>query len=272
VTGSFDGTRVLKLSVEGEAGDEEADIEELEDVEPFVGEGATGTLLAANVGDLLVNVTAQAALFASSSPGDGGKGSWKPEDGKKKILAAVARDGRLALAIEGGAVVILEAKDGQLAQVGCVSSSLIFPLTLTSLTLTLPEQDYHLRHRCLRPRALFFFLRRPRYPRRRSLDAFSDRPSPLRSLPFSRRTTHPFDLFPYPIACPPYFRLHFFLFSTFDNPLLRSRRRFSHHFLRLPQSWRDRREKREDGPAGEEAVVTYGVRTEGGRDGGLCCE
>lgn len=126
---------MLKLSVEneGEGGEEEVDVEELEDVEPFAGGEGGGTLLAANVGALLVNVTPQGTLWASTEGGE--KGSWKPEGGKKKVMTAVAREGRLALAIEGGEVVLLEANDGGLVQVGCVVPSSSFSLTISSSIL-----------------------------------------------------------------------------------------------------------------------------------------
>lgn len=127
ITAGFEGTRVLKLSVtaEGEGEEEEVDVEELEGVEPFVDVEGAGTLLAANVGELLVNITPTAVLFVAES---GAKGCWKPEGGKKKIVAAVAREGRVALALEGGEVVLLEAKEGGLVQVGFVLLLLLFLL------------------------------------------------------------------------------------------------------------------------------------------------
>ncbi|GAA5871751.1 hypothetical protein JCM8547_008132 [Rhodosporidiobolus lusitaniae] len=131
VVGLFGETRVLKLEITGGGGaDEEVDVEEVEDVPPFSG-GVKGTLLAANVGELLVHVTPAGIAFAGED--GGGEGKWAPEGGKRKVTAAVAREGRVAVAVEGGEVVLLEAKNGEgLVQVGSVT----FDIDISALALS----------------------------------------------------------------------------------------------------------------------------------------
>ncbi|GAA5820839.1 hypothetical protein JCM11251_001838 [Rhodosporidiobolus azoricus] len=135
VVGFFGETRVFKVALErGEGGEEEeVDLEEVDDVAPFSSASSIdgASLLAANVGDLLVHVGPSGVYYASAT-GTGGGGSWQPEGGKKKVTAAVARDGVVAVAVEGGELVVLRAAEGGLNEVG----STAFPTDISALALS----------------------------------------------------------------------------------------------------------------------------------------
>ncbi|BGP20195.1 hypothetical protein JCM10213_005951 [Rhodosporidiobolus nylandii] len=150
----FGETRVLRVSVapaeEGGA-EEEVDVEELDDLAPFASsapEAGAQTLLAANVGELLVHVTPAGVFYAAAT--GGGEGSWTHGSGKK-FTAAVAKGERVAVAVEGGEVVLLEAEGGGLKQIGTTSfandvSSLSLSSTGSHLAVALwtPSQTVHL--------------------------------------------------------------------------------------------------------------------------------
>ncbi|ORY81221.1 CPSF A subunit region-domain-containing protein [Leucosporidium creatinivorum] len=111
VLGFFNETRILSLSSSSDP-DAEDEIEEV-DLPFFAADQAT--LLAAAVGDLLVQVTTAGVSFAQE---DGsGAGKWSTEGGMKITLAAAAGE-HVLLAVEGGVVVLLGVKDGQLVQLG----------------------------------------------------------------------------------------------------------------------------------------------------------
>ncbi|GAA6037467.1 hypothetical protein JCM8097_008202 [Rhodosporidiobolus ruineniae] len=131
VMGFFDETRVFRLAVEkSDDGEEEVDLEELDDAAPF---SSAGTLLAASVGGVLVHVT-PAGLEADIAGGQ--TNSWRPAGGKR-VTTAVAREDKVALAVEGGQVVVLEVKDGELVEVG----STTFDTDVSALALSAPSSS-----------------------------------------------------------------------------------------------------------------------------------
>ncbi|KAK4702664.1 DNA damage-binding protein 1, partial [Phenoliferia sp. Uapishka_3] len=108
VLGFISESKVVSLSSSSADADGEEDVEEV-DLPVFNTEKAT--LLAANVGSLLVQVTASGVSYTNE---DGtSTNTWVSDDGKHITLAAAA-NGHLVLALEGGAVVLLEEVGGKL--------------------------------------------------------------------------------------------------------------------------------------------------------------
>ncbi|KAL8286521.1 hypothetical protein RQP46_004538 [Phenoliferia psychrophenolica] len=112
VLGFVSESKIVSFSASGVDSDGEDDVEEI-DLPAFDTEKAT--LLAANVGALVLQVTASGVSFSDQ---DGaGVGKWTPE-GTKNITLAAAGHGYLLLALEGGVVVLLEEEGGKLVQKG----------------------------------------------------------------------------------------------------------------------------------------------------------
>jgi hypothetical protein len=75
----------------------------------------TPTLLACNLGSLVVQATTQGVGYSTAGETNGA--TWESEGGKKVTLAAV--DGEnLLVAVEGGVVVLLGVRDGSIIQLG----------------------------------------------------------------------------------------------------------------------------------------------------------
>ncbi|GAA6020604.1 hypothetical protein JCM10207_008684 [Rhodosporidiobolus poonsookiae] len=154
--GAGQGVRLLSVLVggaEGEEEEEEVEVEELDpaDLAPFSASLSsspaatpTPTLLAANVGPLVVHVTPSGLFY----PG----GQWQPEGGEK-LTAATARGetGRVAVAGERGRVWVLQAEEGGVREVGTTTfdtpvSALSLSSTGSTLAIALwtPSQTVHL--------------------------------------------------------------------------------------------------------------------------------
>lgn len=107
VLSSFNQTQIVSFTSNDEAAEEE--IEEV-DIPAFVAESAT--LLACHIGALYIQVRANGIGYSNAA---GTIGSWDSE-GKKKVTLAVSYGDFILLALEGGALVVLQVEDGQITQ------------------------------------------------------------------------------------------------------------------------------------------------------------
>ncbi|GAA5939977.1 uncharacterized protein JCM15063_004361 [Sporobolomyces koalae] len=118
--------QILRVSYTEQDGEIEHDVEEVE-LAPFKAD--LPTILAARLGDVLVQVTATGVAVASIT--GGASSSWTPE-GKQDITAASASGDMLLLALQGGQVVLLRSTAGQLTQ----QSSASFETDIASLAVS----------------------------------------------------------------------------------------------------------------------------------------
>ncbi|GAA5973926.1 hypothetical protein JCM21900_005000 [Sporobolomyces salmonicolor] len=126
VLGFFNETRVFRLSATAAADDSgDGEIEEVE-LPPFAADAAT--LLAGNLGSVLVQVTANGVGF--STPDGAQHGRWL-SGGKGKITTAAIKGEQLVVALEGGQLALLELQNGSLVE----SSATTLPNDVASVSI-----------------------------------------------------------------------------------------------------------------------------------------
>ncbi|CEQ42082.1 SPOSA6832_03869, partial [Sporobolomyces salmonicolor] len=126
VLGFFNETRVFRLSAAAAADDSgDGEIEEVE-LPPFAAD--TATLLAGNLGSVLVQVTANGVGF--STPDGAQHGRWL-SGGKGKITTAAIKGEQLVVALEGGQLALLGLQDGSLVE----SSATTLPNDVASVSI-----------------------------------------------------------------------------------------------------------------------------------------